>query len=353
MLPLCGRCMALLSRLTIIALAAAITLVPPPEMAYSAIFSKYRDSVAFVTTEGTLFNNLPETIEGSGFLIFENQLMLTNNHVVLERPQDYKAIRVSARFGSRTATPIDGVVVSRDIDNDLALVRLAKAPPNALPVTVGDSDLAVPGLQLCVLGFPLIYELNIVAGLLSAKQAPNRWLTDAALNPGNSGGPVFDLNGRAIGVASGAAVTATVGGQTYVVEGIKFFVPINVFLATIGKDSFDKYVNKASPAGAEPRIKLLETISRSYTISELKDDHSSVTADSQSYKKIFQAEPGYRIVKADLVPTSEKHVSNSAVTVAENGSSVTVEFRLTSGPSLDRYPAWFYATVITTQRQNR
>ncbi|AYG61652.1 S1C family serine protease [Rhizobium jaguaris] len=137
---------------------------------------------------------------GSGFAVSPDGLIVTNNHVV----DDAKIVRITTPDGSVT----EGRVLGRDIDTDIALIR-ANSGVGAW-ARLGDSKRLRRGHIAIAIGNPLGFEWTVTAGIVSAlgrsmRSASGRLMddviqTDAALNPGNSGGPLVSSGGEVIGV---------------------------------------------------------------------------------------------------------------------------------------------------------
>ncbi|MBB4570828.1 S1C family serine protease [Rhizobium leucaenae] len=137
---------------------------------------------------------------GSGFAVSPDGLIVTNNHVV----DDAKIVRITAPDGSVT----EGRVLGRDVDTDIALIR-ANSGVGAW-ARLGDSKRLRRGHIAIAIGNPLGFEWTVTAGIVSAlgrsmRSASGRLMddviqTDAALNPGNSGGPLVSSGGEVIGV---------------------------------------------------------------------------------------------------------------------------------------------------------
>jgi S1-C subfamily serine protease len=162
-------------------------------------------------------------VGGSGIIIESDGLILTANHIVT----DADKITVYLKDG----TSYEGIVKARDMDHDLAVIRISATDLKFL--TIGDLSGVNIGEQVVVLGYSLgNANLSITSGLVSTIQYDDgrniTWVqTDSAINPGNSGGPILDLQGRVIGIVTAKAVGISVEGIGYAISGntIKMYLP--------------------------------------------------------------------------------------------------------------------------------
>lgn len=162
---------------------------------------------------------------GSGFIIDANGLVVTNNHVI----SDADEVTVILNDGAN----LKAEVVGRDKKTDLALLRVKPEKP-LKAVKFGDSDKLRLGEWVVAIGNPFSLGGTVTAGIVSARNRDinsgpydNYIQTDAAINRGNSGGPLFNLNGEVVGVNT--AIISPSGGSI----GIGFAVPSKIVVGVI------------------------------------------------------------------------------------------------------------------------
>lgn len=176
-------------------------------------------------------NDGDATSVGSGFVISADGYLVTNEHVVAEATTPVEVV-----FSD--GTEHQGRLVGRAAEADLAVLKVEDAPP--LPaVRFGDSDAIAVGDPVLAFGSPLALNNTVTAGIVSALERPLKTggggdqvryyaaiQTDAAVNQGNSGGPLIDAAGRVIGVNS--VIQAISGDRDEAGNiGLAFAIPIN------------------------------------------------------------------------------------------------------------------------------
>jgi serine protease Do len=171
--------------------------------------------------------NAPHRVNslGSGFIIDASGIVVTNNHVIADADE----VTVILNDGSRLKAEILG----RDTKVDLALLRVKPEHP-LTAVSFGDSDRLRLGEWVVAIGNPFSLGGTVTAGIVSARNRDinsgpydNYIQTDAAINRGNSGGPLFNLEGEVIGINT--AIISPSGGSI----GIGFAVPSKTAIAVI------------------------------------------------------------------------------------------------------------------------
>ena len=179
-------------------------------------------------------NGQPETEpaqgQGSGFIIDDQGFILTNNHVVA----DAQAIEVRLSTMREGAYGLPAKVIGRDELTDIALIQLTELPDAELPVSkFGDSETMAPGDWVMAVGNPFGLSNTVTVGIVSAVGRETMVArgrveafiqTDAAINRGNSGGPLLNLRGEVIGINTMIITTGLANAGNV---GVGFAVPIN------------------------------------------------------------------------------------------------------------------------------
>ncbi|MBW4704709.1 MULTISPECIES: S1C family serine protease [unclassified Micromonospora] len=174
--------------------------------------------------------SLGGTSEGSGFIVSADGYVVTNDHVVADGTG-----RASVTFNDGSSSP--ATVVGQDPESDIAVIKVNRK--GLRPIEFGDSESLAVGDPVLAIGSPLSLANTVTAGIISALDrtmqagepgGPVRYYaaiqTDAAVNHGNSGGPLVDSAGRVIGVNS-TIRSLVAEGQEAGNIGLAFAIPIN------------------------------------------------------------------------------------------------------------------------------
>ena len=202
----------------------------------SDIYEGAKHGVVQVTStsvvSSSFFGAQEQQAQGSGFVIDKDGHVVTNYHVV----EGAKKVQVS--FSDEEQ--MDATVVGTDPSTDIAVLKIQGAMSRSLtPLALGDSSVVKVGDAVVAIGNPFGLERTVTAGIVSALQrriqAPNGFQideviqTDAAINHGNSGGPLLNANGDVIGV--NAQIETESGGNV----GIGFAIPIDTVKDVAGQ----------------------------------------------------------------------------------------------------------------------
>ena len=229
------------------------------ELSATEIYQLACKQVVGISTTVTGYNMFGQltknAVSGTGFIISEDGYILTNNHVV----EGAKDVTVKLYDGSEYAAKVVG---TEGRDSDVAVLKIEAS--GLTPVTLGNSDAMEVGEKIYVVGNPLgELTYTMTSGIISALDREiatdrnvnvNMFQLDAAVNAGNSGGPVYDAYGRVLGI-----VTAKY--QSTGIEGLGFAIPINDAVAiarelidhgyVTGKAYFGIVVTNMSEADAQ------------------------------------------------------------------------------------------------------
>jgi 2-alkenal reductase len=201
----------------------------------------YRKRAAGVVTIYALFGDSPNDADaaasqGSGFVVSNDGYILTNSHVVTtagetdpsETPAAADTVYVQFRDGER----VPAEIVGWDVFDDVGVLKVDPADHPVSPVPLGDSSEVVVGEPVAAIGSPFGQVSSLSVGVVSATERSidsitsgfnlvDAIQTDAPINRGNSGGPMFDADGDVIGI------NAQIRSESGTAEGVGFAVPIN------------------------------------------------------------------------------------------------------------------------------
>jgi len=209
-----------------------------------AVYKRALPSVVNITSTAVQFDffygPVPQQGQGSGFILDKQGHILTNNHVI------DNAQRVEVTLSDKHK--YKATVVGVDKGHDLALLLISA--PNLQPATLAESQSLTVGQRVYAIGNPFGLSGTMTRGIISAIRSirgPNNnpiedaIQTDAAVNPGNSGGPLLNSRGEVIGITT---LIANNGADQS--SGIGFAIPINTAKAVL--EDFAKYGRVRRPA---------------------------------------------------------------------------------------------------------
>ena len=206
--------------------AMAGTSTPAEAQTVREVFQKVSPSVVVIRGRGRDVTASGETRfseTGSGVLVSADGQVMTASHVV------HSLDEITVEFlGGETVT---AKVIASEPSADLSLLKLDRVPPGSRLATMADSNTVHVGDQIVIVGAPYGLSHSLSVGYISARWAPNTvyrtmplaefFQTDAVINTGNSGGPMFNMTGEVIGVVSHNISKS--GGS----EGLGFVVTLN------------------------------------------------------------------------------------------------------------------------------
>lgn len=294
------------------------------------------------------FGNVPnapstrvERGQGSGFIIRNDGLILTNAHVV----SGADTVTVKMKDGRE----LKGKVMGADSLTDVAVVKVQAS--NLPTVRVGNSEQLKPGEWAIAIGNPLGLENTVTVGIISATgrsssevRVPDKRVdfiqTDAAINPGNSGGPLLNQRGEVVGMN-----TAIIGGA----QGLGFAIPINsaqrIADQLVAKGKVDHPYLGVRMATLSPELRQRVNSDPESNLN-IRDDRgvlivgimrgSPAATSGLQLGDVIQKINGQTIASADQVQQAVEKTSvggTMQVEVTRNGSRVTKSVRLGTFPA--------------------
>ena len=296
-------------------------------------YNKVAPAAVVVSTKSVTQGYFMQTQEvegiGSGFIINEEGYILTNYHVVKG------AQEISVTLSNDVTTTAQ--IVNYDENQDVAMIKITDESVK-IPATVelGDSDSLQPGEEVIAIGTPLSTELSstVTKGIISATSRSvavesgvtmNLIQTDAAINAGNSGGPLVNTKGEVVGINS-----SKISGEA--VEGIGFSIPINDI-----KDKIESLSKPILNLGISVRT-IDEALSKQLNMEqglyvvEVTEFSSAEKAGLKAGDIIVKAD-GNRITTFDefkAVKNGKEEGDEITLEVIRNGESKTINVKLTA-----------------------
>ena len=277
------------------------------EIAERARASVVEITVTSAAAAGPMGESGTAEAQGSGFVYDTSGHVVTNAHVV-DGAQ-------SARVTFSNGKTYDATVVAADASTDLAVLEVDAPSSVLVPLTLADSSEVAVGDTVVAIGSPFGLENTVTAGIVSAlgrsMEAPNGFTingsiqTDAAINHGNSGGPLLDLEGRVVGV--NAQIASESGGN----DGVGFAIPSSTVSSIVKQLLADGSVEHAylgvsvtEPTGDTVGVQVADVRSDSAAAAaglEVGDVVTAVDGDAVSTPQELQAaidakQPGDRVI---------------------------------------------------------
>lgn len=272
---------------------------------------------------------------GSGVIIDPSGYILTSNHVIDSAGKIEVKLSNDKKFVAK--------LVGQDKETDLALIKVESDEP--LPVApLGDSDRLKPGQWVMAIGNPFVYDHTVTVGVISALNRDlgtnifdNFIQTDAAINFGNSGGPLLNVKGEVIGINTLISSQGT---------GIGFAIPINTARDIIPQLKLSGKVSRGFLGLVPQQItpELRQSLELSTTdgiiVASIQKDSPADRAGLKRYDIILEidgrkieSEDGFRRIVADTLPGKKLHLK-----VLRDGKTVDIETDVAERPDIAAAP---------------
>jgi serine protease Do len=283
------------------------------------------------TVTGTSFfgqqEQQQESTAGTGFIVRSDGLIITNKHVVSDQNGKYKVNTADGKS-------YDATIVATDPTNDIALVKISAS--NLPVVQFGDSSQVVVGQQVIAIGNALgQYQNSVTSGVVSGvgrsieagdetgtstEQLDNVIQTDAAINEGNSGGPLIDLADQVIGMNTATDQSG---------ESIGFALPANLLTSAIA--SYDKDGKIERPFLGVRYVQITPELAASQNLSTnsgviLEGDSSGAAVVSGSPADKAGLQSGDIITKIGSQQIDDTHSLSSIIQSKSIGDTITITY---------------------------
>jgi putative serine protease PepD len=298
---------------------------------------------------------------GSGFVVSSQGYILTNAHVVYDSGVKASSVTVVFKGTGSATTRVKATIAGIDETSDVALLKVDPAQaPKLVVLQLGDSSKVQAGEAVVAIGNPLGYDFSVTSGIVSATSRnlqspngsviPNGIQTDAAINEGNSGGPLIDSSGKVIGINE--QIASQSGGN----QGLGFAVPIDsaakvmAQLKTSGTVSYAYLGVSGQTLSADISKALGVNVSQGVLVAQvatgspaakagIKGGSHQTAIQGQTYVTggdVIEAIDGASVASAeDLAAAILQHKPGDTVTVTvlRGGSTVQIKATLAQRPS--------------------
>ena len=291
------------------------------DLTYAQVAALVKDSVVEIDTEFTVrgYWQYNASGAGSGVIISEDGYLITNAHVILNESTGKPAETITVRLTNGEEYPAE--VVTFDSDEDISILKINAA--GLVPARCGDSDRLIVGEELVVVGNPL-GELggSVSNGIVSATQREinisgvtmHLIQTNAAVNPGNSGGGMFNMKGELVGI-----VNCKSYGEE--IEGLGFAIPINQVLKVSEELLTKGYVSGKPMLGIS--LDSVSSTNSFFSFYSIRAGLYVTAVEAGMNDKVFQV--GDRIIAVDGEEVSSSEDIKTAIYKHEVGDKVKVQ----------------------------
>lgn len=318
---------------------AILTLISLPSAAASLgdVVNANRKGVIYIRVQKAAETTGAVTEQhGTGFVVNQNGFVLTAAHVVAGGVGFQVDVRGSE--GSREESNPESMEILYENSNfDVAVLRFKNTFKQRTAVSLGDPWKVADDATIYAMGFPGTEEWFHTEGKLSGKGGPKgSWNTTITLNPGMSGGPIFNSDGKVIAMVWG-------GVSTQGIVGINRVLPINLLTDAL------RIAGGIAATNAPPTTIPVQGMEFGYKFDQTQNTLGGLTAATKGYSRTFQAQPGHRIVDYKYVSKSANHANVQSVSLSPDGKILSINFSLTSGPAFDQWRGWVDAEILTRQ----
>ncbi|WP_456787554.1 trypsin-like peptidase domain-containing protein [Cellulomonas sp. P5_C5] len=277
--------------------------------------------------------------QGSGVIIDDKGHIVTNNHVVAGADGDVQVTLVDGRL-------FEATVVGTDPTTDLAVIKLKDVPDDLKASALGDSSKVTVGEPVMAVGNPLGLANTVTTGIVSAIDRPvstagensteatvtNAIQIDAAVNPGNSGGPLFDAQGKVIGINSSIATLSSESGSI----GLGFAIPVDLvknIAAQLVEDGTAEHAFLG--VGLSDGTATADDVTRRGAVVESVTDGSPAAKAKLQVKDTIVAIDGKAVGGAESLTAYVRSLASGAdstLTVVRDGKAIEVDVTLAVRP---------------------
>ncbi len=225
--------------------ASQVGAIPAEGLTPAQVYARNVDSVVAISCDARVTMNgqsMEATVTGSGFILTENGYIVTNYHVV----EDASSVTVTTQDDKE----FSATVIGHDATADMALLKVDAEGLQA--VTLGSSSELIIGDMVVAIGNPLgtlnaTQTVGYISGINRQISSENNYTTmlqtDAAINSGNSGGPLFNMKGEVVGITTAKYSGTSSSGAT--IEGIGFAIPIDDLKKSLDELQTKGYISSA------------------------------------------------------------------------------------------------------------